>query len=97
MKHIPTGRMVADPLTKLLLEMFFFLTLGVWDYIGLDMFLVVSHSNPISAYWNAGKRILRHLRGTADLILCYHGEDLRLRGVYIDADWGGDKDERRST
>ncbi|KAK2984490.1 hypothetical protein RJ640_002722 [Escallonia rubra] len=55
------------------------------------------YSNPISAYWNAGKRILRHLRGTADLILCYHGEDLRLRGVYIDADWGGDKDERRST
>ncbi|KAK2984488.1 hypothetical protein RJ640_002720 [Escallonia rubra] len=94
MKHIPTGRMVADPLTKLLLELFFFLILGVRDYVEFDMFLV---SNPISAYWNAGKRILRHLRGTADLILCYHGEDLRLRGVYIDADWGGDKDERRST
>ncbi|KAK2967250.1 hypothetical protein RJ640_016042 [Escallonia rubra] len=41
-------------------------------------------------------RILRYLRGTADLVLCYHGGDLRLRG-YSDADWGGDRDERKST
>ncbi|KAK2988974.1 hypothetical protein RJ640_020439 [Escallonia rubra] len=40
--------------------------------------------------------IIQYLRGTPDLILCYHGGDLRLKG-YSDADWGGDRDERRST
>ncbi|KAK2986482.1 hypothetical protein RJ640_001005 [Escallonia rubra] len=47
-------------------------------------------SNPRPAQWNTVKRILRYMRGTADLVLCYHGGDLRLRG-YRDADWGTDK------
>ncbi|KAK2991288.1 hypothetical protein RJ640_024553 [Escallonia rubra] len=53
-------------------------------------------SNPGPAHWNAVKRILRYLRGTTDLVLCYHGGDLRLR-AYSDADWGADRDEHRST
>ena len=32
----------------------------------------------------------------SDLILCYQGGDLRLRG-YSDADWANDRDERKST
>ncbi|GAV67227.1 zf-CCHC domain-containing protein/rve domain-containing protein/RVT_2 domain-containing protein/gag_pre-integrs domain-containing protein/UBN2_2 domain-containing protein, partial [Cephalotus follicularis] len=36
------------------------------------------------------------LRGTADLVLCYHGGDLRLRG-YSDVDWASDRDGRKST
>ncbi|KAK2969902.1 hypothetical protein RJ640_009848 [Escallonia rubra] len=53
-------------------------------------------SNPGPTHWNAVKRILQYLRGTADLVLCYHGGDLRLR-AYNDVDWGANRDERRST
>ncbi|KAK2967724.1 hypothetical protein RJ640_028455 [Escallonia rubra] len=38
-------------------------------------------SNLGPAHCDAVKRILRYLRGTADLVLCYHGGDLRLRGL----------------
>ena len=44
----------------------------------------------------AVKRIIRYLRGTTDLVLCYQGGDLKLRG-YSDTDWGGDLDESKST
>jgi len=37
-----------------------------------------------------------YLRGTTDLVLCYQGGDLKLRG-YLDADWGGNLDEFKST
>ena len=53
-------------------------------------------SNPGIAHWQAVKRIMRYLRGTTDLVLCYQGVDLKLRG-YSDADWGGDLDESKST
>ena len=53
-------------------------------------------SNPGHKHWQAVKRIFRYLRGTADLVLCYHEGDLRLRG-YSDADWASDKDGRKST
>ncbi|KAK2974054.1 hypothetical protein RJ640_006246 [Escallonia rubra] len=51
-----------------------------------DIYYVVGlvsryQSNPGPTHWNAVKRILRYLHGTADLVLCYHGGDLRLRGL----------------
>ena len=30
-------------------------------------------SNPVTAHWQAVKRIMRYLRGTTDLVLCYQG------------------------
>jgi len=53
-------------------------------------------SNPGFAHWQVVKRIFQYLRGTSDLVLCYQGGDLKLRG-YTDADWGDDLDESRST
>ncbi|XP_042944486.1 secreted RxLR effector protein 161-like [Carya illinoinensis] len=53
-------------------------------------------SNPRPIHWQAVKRIFQYLRRTADLILCYQGGDMRLKG-YRDADWASDKDERKST
>ncbi|KAL9259335.1 Retrovirus-related Pol polyprotein from transposon TNT 1-94-like protein [Drosera capensis] len=47
-------------------------------------------------HWKAMKRILRYFRGTADYMLCFQGEEFRLRG-YADADWATDPDERKST
>jgi len=41
-------------------------------------------SNPGPTHWQAVKRIMRYLRGTTDLVLCYQGGDLKLRG-YSDA------------
>jgi len=59
---------------------------------------LVSHyqSNPGTAHWQAIKRIIRYLRGTTDLVLCYQEGDLKLRG-YSDADWHGDFDESKPT
>ena len=53
-------------------------------------------SNPRPAHWAAVKRIFRYLRGTTDYTLCFHKGNLRLKG-YSNADWVGDKDERKST
>ena len=53
-------------------------------------------SNPSQEHWKVVKRILRYLKGIIDYSLCYQGNDLQLKG-YIDADWGGDLDERKST
>ncbi|KAL0309050.1 UNVERIFIED_CONTAM: Retrovirus-related Pol polyprotein from transposon TNT 1-94 [Sesamum radiatum] len=52
--------------------------------------------NPGPEHWVAVKRILRYLKGTSDLALCYHGGSLRLVG-YSDADGSADRDERKST
>ena len=54
-----------------------------------------NQSNLGSIHWQVVKRIFRYLRGTSNLILCYQGGDLRLRG-YSNADWANDRDERKS-
>jgi hypothetical protein len=53
-------------------------------------------SNPTQSHLLAAKRVLRYLRGTADLALTYRGDLQPLLG-YTDADWGGDIETRRST
>ena len=53
-------------------------------------------SNLGPVHWQAVKRIFRYLHGTSNLILCYQGGDLRLRG-YSDADWASYRDEHKST
>ncbi|KAL0396345.1 UNVERIFIED_CONTAM: Retrovirus-related Pol polyprotein from transposon TNT 1-94 [Sesamum calycinum] len=53
-------------------------------------------SNPGPDHWVAVKRILRYLKGTSNLALCYHGGSLRLVG-YSDVDGSADRDERKST
>lgn len=50
-------------------------------------------------HWMAAKRVMRYLKGTRDLGIKYgvsDGDSLILEG-YCDADWGNDKDTRRST
>jgi hypothetical protein len=53
-------------------------------------------SNPGKQHWEAVKWILRYLRGTSDMSLCFIGADLKLQG-YMDADLTGDVDSRKST
>ena len=42
-------------------------------------------SNPGHVHWAVVKRIFRYLRGITDFALCFHRDDLRLKG-YSDAD-----------
>ncbi|KAH9671138.1 hypothetical protein KPL70_017236 [Citrus sinensis] len=44
----------------------------------------------------AVKRILRYIRGTSDVALCYGGSEFTVRG-YVDSDFAGDLDKRKST
>jgi len=53
-------------------------------------------SNPGKEHWNAVKWILRYLRGTSKMSLCYGGEKPLLIG-YTDSDMAGDMDSRKST
>lgn len=56
-------------------------------------------SNPGRAHWEAVKRIVRYLKGTRKHSICFGGYttgDMEVRG-FVDADWGGDLDNRKST
>ena len=53
-------------------------------------------SRPGREHWKAVKWILRYLRGTSDMKLCFGCDDLTLRG-FTDADMAGDVDTRKST
>jgi len=43
----------------------------------------------------AAKRVLRYLKGTQHLGISYRTSDKKLEG-YVDADWGNNKEDRRS-
>eukprot|EP00253_Pinus_taeda_P026354 PITA_26354 len=58
-------------------------------------------SKPGKEHWTALKWVFRYLRGTSDYSLCYQGRPrldrvLDIHG-FVDANWAGDLDQRRST
>ncbi|RVW20652.1 Retrovirus-related Pol polyprotein from transposon TNT 1-94 [Vitis vinifera] len=53
-------------------------------------------SRPGKQHWEAVKWILRYLKGSLDTCLCFTGANLKLQG-YVDADFAGDIDSRKST
>ena len=53
-------------------------------------------SNPGKEHWEGVKWILRYLKGTSGMCLCFRRNDLTLQG-FSDADLGGDLDSRKST
>jgi hypothetical protein len=57
-------------------------------------------SKPEKGHWTTVKRVFRYLCGTASYGLCYQGKPeldsvLEIHG-FVDADWAGDLDRRRS-
>jgi hypothetical protein len=58
-------------------------------------------SKPRKEHWTTIKRVFRYLRGTASYGLCYQGRSGLDRVVdthgFVDVDWVGDLDHRRST
>eukprot|EP00253_Pinus_taeda_P008773 PITA_08773 len=58
-------------------------------------------SKPGKEHWTTVKRVFKYLRGTSDYGLCYQGiprldRVLDIHG-FVDVDWAGDLDQRRST
>ena len=53
-------------------------------------------SRPGKQHWEAVKWILRYLRGSSDTCLYFIGASLKLQS-YVDADFAGDIDSRKST
>nr|CAN77134.1 hypothetical protein VITISV_039954 [Vitis vinifera] len=53
-------------------------------------------SRPGKQHWEVVKWILRYLKGSLDTCLCFTGASLKLQG-YVDADFAGDIDSRKST
>ncbi|KAH9669264.1 hypothetical protein KPL70_021723 [Citrus sinensis] len=53
-------------------------------------------ANPGREHWITVKRILRYIRGTSDVALCYGGSEFTVRG-YVDSDFAGNLDKRKST
>ena len=56
-------------------------------------------SRPGQVHWQAMKHLLRYLKGTADFKLCYQARSQDCTGLigFSDADWAGDKSDRKST
>ena len=52
-------------------------------------------SRPGKQHWEAFKWILRYLEGSLDICLCFIGASLKLQG-YVDANFAGDIDSRKS-
>ncbi|MCO5568252.1 hypothetical protein L7F22_021949 [Adiantum nelumboides] len=53
-------------------------------------------SNPSKKHWEAVKGILRYLKATKNMCICYGSQELSVMG-YTDSDYVGDLDNRRST
>lgn len=50
---------------------------------------------PHNRYWKMAKRVLRYLRGTIDYAITYKKINSEVT-AYVDSDWGGDVQDRRS-
>ncbi|XP_046393582.1 secreted RxLR effector protein 161-like [Ischnura elegans] len=67
------------------------------DISGAMSILCRRVSNPRQRDWEALKKLMRYLEQTSDMELnIYACEDLKLTG-YVNADWGGDIQDRKST
>jgi len=51
--------------------------------------------NPGGEHWSVIKRILKYIKGTLGDALCFGGSELVVKG-YVDSDFAGDLDKRRS-
>ncbi|GJZ85500.1 retrovirus-related pol polyprotein from transposon TNT 1-94 [Tanacetum coccineum] len=52
-------------------------------------------AKPGGEHWKAVKRILRYIKGTSDVALCFRDSDLIVKG-YVDSDYAGDLDISKS-
>lgn len=60
-------------------------------------FLARRVSAPTQADWNAAKRVIRYLAGIRNYKLCLFSDSNGILQCFVDADWAGDKKDRKST
>ncbi|XP_072084661.1 secreted RxLR effector protein 161-like [Arachis hypogaea] len=53
-------------------------------------------ADPGKKHWNVIKRILRYIKGTSNVALCFGGSEFIVNG-YVDSDFAGDLDKQKST
>ena len=53
-------------------------------------------TNPSGKHWKTVKRILKYMKGTSDVALCYEGSEFTVKG-YVDSDFTEDLDKRKPT
>ena len=53
-------------------------------------------ANPRKQHWEAVKGVMRYLKGTQDLCICFGRQDAKVHG-YVDSDYAGHPDNRKST
>ena len=54
-------------------------------------------SNPGRAHWNTLTHVLRYIKGSLDYRITYGGDNKEIQPIgYVDVDYGGDLDSRRS-
>ena len=53
-------------------------------------------ANPSREHWKTVKMILRYIRGTSNVALCYGGSEFTV-WCYVDSDFARDIDKRKST
>ena len=78
---------------------------GSLQYLGLTRPDIAFHVNrlsqfmhqPTSTHWEAAKRVLRYLAGTADKGIFFSANTPFNLHAYSDADWAGDHDDYNST
>jgi hypothetical protein len=88
--------MVSVPYRNLVGELMY-----LADTTRLDIFFQVCslsrfNNNPGKEHWIAAKKVLRYLKGHMNVVITYGPGEVKLEG-FTDADYGGDRDGRRST
>lgn len=99
---IPPDASAADPADKLMYQRIVGSLMYAMVATRPDLAFAVSSvgqfaSNPQKDHWNAINHILRYLRGSAEYALVYSEEGTLAFEGYSDADWGGNRPDRRST
>src|SRR3984885_4706766 len=93
MSHVPYASAVSSLMYEMVCT-----RLDIAHAVGvLNMFM----SKLGKEHWTTVKRVFRYLHGTSDYGLCYQGRPgldrvLDIHG-FVDAEWAGDMDQRRST
>ena len=53
-------------------------------------------ANPGREHWITVKKVLKYIKGTSDVALCYEESEFTVRG-YVDSDFARDLNKRKST
>lgn len=84
------------PFRQLIGPLMYIATVSRPDSIYATSFLSRYLNKPTNQLWKAAKRILRYLKQTKDLVLTYKQSSNCQLTAYSDADWAGDKVDRKN-